>query len=249
MRKFVALLVTLACCTCSWAAKDSLFVAASANGGVPFTSALGVWWPDLPKKVRSGVPKDLASAQVVVWFHGGMTSNNCQKGFVAGDDFSKLFPNVIVVSASACRENHWVSATMESVIEAALDSVAARRKAPVDEVSLVGVSDGALGVLNYSMWGKRRVRDRLLVSSFGKLLGDAHAVATVQKMRTGRWRFLQGGNDRLFPVGEAKPWIEEFCRAVGADCSLRFDLSGEHDWSYWRENHLDWIREAVRTKK
>ncbi|WP_097034683.1 hypothetical protein [Fibrobacter sp. UWT3] len=193
------------------------------------------------------MPKDLASAQVVVWFHGGMTSGNCQKGFVAGDDFSKLFPHVIVVSASACRENHWVTATMESVIEAALDSVAARRKAPVNEVSLVGVSDGALGVINYSVKGRRRVRDRLLVSSFGKLLGDAPAVVGASpRMRDGRWRFLQGGNDRLFPAGEAKPWIEDFCREVRVDCMLRFDPAGEHDWSYWREKHLDEIREAIR---
>lgn len=213
-----------------------------------FTSAIGVWWPELPKKVRSAVPKNLASAQVVVWFHGGMTSGNCRKGFVAGEDFSKLFPNVIVVSASACRENHWVTPTMETVIEAALDSVAARRKAPVDEVSLVGVSDGALGVLDYSMRGKRRVRDRLLASSFGKLLGEARVLvgANAPRMREGRWRFLQGGNDRLFPAGEAKPWIEEFCRELRADCMLRFDVSGEHDWSYWREKHMDWVTEAFR---
>ncbi len=247
MRSLAVLFLILAFCACSWAARDSLFVTALANGGVPFKSAIGVWWPELPKKVRSGVPKDLASAQVVVWFHGGMTSGNCQKGFVAGDDFSKLFPHVIVVSASACREKHWVTATMESVIEAALDSVAARRKAPVDEVSLVGVSDGALGVLYYSMQGKRRVKDRLLMSSFGKLLGGAPEVAGASpRMRDGRWRFLQGGNDRLFPSGEAKPWIEDFCREVRADCMLRFDPAGEHDWSYWREKHLDEIREAIR---
>ena len=247
MRKFIALFFALAFCACSWAARDTLFVSASASGGgMSFTSAIGVWWPELPKKVRSGVPKNLASAQVVVWFHGGMTSGNCRKGFVAGEDFSKLFPNVIVVSASACRENHWVTPTMETVIEAALDSVAARRKAPVDEVSLVGVSDGALGVLDYSMRGKRRVRDRLLVSSFGKLLGPAGEIAAQPRVRSGRWRFLQGGNDRLFPAEQAKPWIEEFCRAVGVDCALRFDPAGEHDWSYWREKHIDWVTEAFR---
>jgi hypothetical protein len=27
---------------------------------------------------------------------------------------------------------------------------------------------------------------------------------------------------------------------------LRFDPAGEHDWSYWREKHLDEIREAIR---
>jgi enterochelin esterase-like enzyme len=31
-----------------------------------------------------------------------------------------------------------------------------------------------------------------------------------------------------------------------ANCTLWFDLSGEHDWSYWREHRLDEMREAIR---
>ena len=187
----------------------------------------------------------MAKAEVVVWFHGGMSSGNCQKGLVAGDDFAKLYPNVIVVSASACRTDHWATEKMMAAVDAALDSVAARCGSPVQDVSLVGVSDGALGAIVYSAQGKRRVKDRLLASSFGKILGDAPAVANAgPKMRDGRWRFLQGGNDRLFPSAQSKPWIEDFCREVRADCMLRFDPAGEHDWSYWREKHPDWIREA-----
>ena len=223
-------------------------------------SAVGVWWPvpskaktpaKVPAKAKAKLPVQFAKSDVVVWFHGGMTSGNCQKGLVAGDDFSKLYPDVIVVSASACRNDHWATGSMMAVIDAALDSIAVRRNAPVEEVSLVGVSDGALGVLIYSMHGKRRMKDRLLASSFGKLLGDARALAgtNAPRMRAGRWRFLQGGNDRLFPVTEAKPWIEDFCRELQADCVLRFDPAGEHDWSYWREKHPDWIREAFLTKK
>ena len=212
---------------------------------MPAANAVGVWWPSVPKASKTVFPVHAAKADVVVWFHGGMTSGNCQKGFVAGDDFSKLFPDVIVVSASACKISHWATQNMVAVVDAALDSVAARRGSPVDNVSLVGVSDGALGVIVYSGRGKRRVKRRLLASSFGKLLGPAGEMAAQPRMREGRWRFLQGGNDRLFPVGEAKPWIEDFCRAVGGDCILRFDESGEHDWSYWREKHLDWVREAV----
>lgn len=249
MRKVVALLVAV-CCACALAAgnPDSLYVTVlgQGNGVMPARNAVGVWWPVQPKSSKASFPHHAAKSRVVVWFHGGMTSGNCQKGLVAGDDFSKLFPDAVVVSASACRDNHWATQNMISAVDAALDSVAGRRKAFVEEVSLVGVSDGALGVIVYSMQGKRRVKDRLLVSSFGKLLGEASAVAAGPKMRSGRWRFLQGGNDRLFPVGEAKLWIEDFCRAVGVDCALRFDPAGEHDWAYWREKHLDWIREAIR---
>ena len=236
MRKFAALGFALLFGASVWAAgrPDTLFV----------NSATGVWWPEKKSLVQT------AKSDVVVWFHGGMTSGNCQKGLVAGDDFAKIFPNVIVVSVSACRDKHWATGTMMAAVDAALDSVAARRGSPVGEVSLVGVSDGALGVLVYSMQGKRRVKDRLLASSFGKLLGEARMLAGANsRMHEGRWRFLQGGNDRLFPAGEAKPWIEEFCREVRADCMLRFDPAGEHDWSYWREKHLDWIREAAPSGK
>ena len=202
------------------------------------SSATGVWWPAQPG----------SSKHVVVWFHGGMTSNNCQKGFVAGEGFSKIFPDVVVVSTSACRDKHWVTGTMVAAVDAALDSVAKRRASFVEEVSLVGVSDGALGVLVYSMQGKRRVKDRLLVSSFGPALGPASQVAAALTAKSGRWRFLQGGSDRLYPPHETLPWIQEFCKKVGVDCDLKYDPAGEHDWSYWQERHLDWILEAFLRK-
>jgi pimeloyl-ACP methyl ester carboxylesterase len=245
------LLFVLACCAWAAGTPDTLTVSFIDQESRMFVkSATGVWWPAQPKSSKASFPHHAAKSGVVVWFHGGMTSGNCQKGLVAGDDFAKLFPDVVVVSVSACRDKHWATEAMVSAIDAALDSVAKRRASFVEEVSLVGVSDGALGVMVYSMHGKRRVKDRLLASSFGKLLGSAAAVAGASpRMREGRWRFLQGGNDRLFPSGEAQPWIEEFCREVRADCMLRFDPAGEHDWSYWREKHVDWVREAVRAKK
>ena len=235
MARFL-LFVILACCTGLWATvvPDTVMVSAP---GLQNKNPVGVWWPAAKAKSR-----------VVVWFHGGMTSGNCQKGLVAGEGFSKLFPDVVVVSASACRENHWASENMMAAVDAALDSVAARRKSPVEEVSLVGVSDGSLGVIVYSMNGRRRVKDRLLVSTFGKLLGDAPLVAASPKMRSGRWRFLQGGKDRLFPSHEALPWIQDFCRNVGADCDVRYDPEGEHDWSYWEKNALRWIKDAIFMK-
>ena len=216
---------------------DSIVVSVQ---GSPVQSQTGIWWP-----------KTVAQAPVVVWFHGGMSSGNCAKGLVAGNDYAKLFPGKIVVSASACREHHWVTKTMIDAVDAALDSVAARRKSPVERVSLVGVSDGALGVLVYSLEGRRTVDDRLLMSSFGKMLGEPRAVAGVNagakasRMRLGRYRFLQGGKDRLYPSEMTVPWITEFCKAVQVDCELRFDPEGEHDWAYWKDKHLDWIREAT----
>ena len=220
-------------CSWAWGAKDTLSISVS---GVK--SEVGVWWP-----------KSSTDAPVLVWFHGGMTSGNCEKGLVAGEDLSKLYPSAIVVSASACRENHWATGPMMAVVDRALDSVAAVRKSPVKSVSLVGVSDGAIGVIVYSQVGARSVKDRLLVSSNGNLLGDARTVALVKKFKEGRWRFLQGGSDRLYPSGVTVPWIDSFCKTLQGDCDLKFDQAGEHDWSYWRGQRLDWIKDALQVKK
>ena len=218
-------------------------------GNTSVLSPTGVWWPKSVKLKKSTKIKyaSAAKSSVVVWFHGGMGSSNCAKGLVAGSDFAELHSDKIVVSLSACRENHWVTKGMIDAVDAALDSVASRRKSPVEHVSLVGVSDGSLGVLVYSLEGRRHVDGRLLMSSFGKLLGDASVVARAKpdRMRSGKFRFLQGGKDRLYPSSETVPWITEFCKTVQGDCELRFDPEGEHDWSYWKDKHLDWIREAT----
>lgn len=233
------------------ASPDSLLIDVRGASGTPsFQSPTGIWWPSVGKNAkakRKPVNNEYASkSPVVVWFHGGMSSSNCAKGLVAGGSFADFYEKKIVVSVSACRENHWVTKGMMDAVDAALDSVAALRKSPVDKVSLVGISDGSLGVLVYSLEGRRAVDDRLLMSSFGGFLGEPQAIASQMKMHSGRWRFLQGGKDRLYPSGKTVPWITEFCKTVQVDCELRFDPEGEHDWSYWWNKHMDWIHEAVR---
>ena len=232
----------------AFGAMDSLSVPVGASG---IQSPTGIWWPVTGKgKVKwKPVNNEYASkSPVVVWFHGGMGSSNCAKGLVAGEDFADFYPGKIVVSVSACLENHWVTKGMIDAVDAALDSVAARRKSPVEKVSLVGISDGSLGVLTYSLEGRRAVEDRLLMSSFGGFLGEPQAIASQKKMQSGRFRFLQGGKDRLYPSDKTVPWITEFCKAVQVDCELRFDPEGEHDWSYWKNKRMDWIKDAVREK-
>lgn len=232
MKKIFFVLAVLFASVVAFASQDSLAIEA---GGI--ISNVGVWWPDSTKK-----------APIVIWFHGGMSSGNCSKGFVAGDDFSKIYPKAIVVSASACRENHWATPQIVAVLERTLDSIAVVRKRPVEEVSLVGVSDGAIGVFFYSLNGRRHVQDRLLISSNGSLLGDAQKFASFQKYKEGRWRFLQGGSDRLYPTNLTVPWIDGFCKALKSDCDLRFDPAGEHDWSYWKNKRMEWILEAIKLK-
>ena len=108
---------------------------------------------------------------------------------------------------------------------------------------MVGISDGSLGVIAYSMWGKRKIINRILMSSYGESLGPAAQVATQPTLKSGHWRFIQGGADRLYPAEKTVPWIQEFCQNVGTTCDLKFDPQGEHDWSYWQNKHKDWILE------
>lgn len=263
MKRFcfaVAFLLASAFVANAFASPDSLMVdVRGATGTLSFQSPTGIWWPKAlenasakGKKTRTVKPagktarESASQSSVVVWFHGGMGSSNCAKGLVAGASFADLYPKNIVVSVSACRENHWVTKGMIDAVDAALDSVASRRKSPVEKVSLVGVSDGSLGVLVYSLEGRRAVDDRLLMSSYGGFLGEPQAIASQKKMQSGRWRFLQGGKDRLYPSDQTVPWITEFCKVVQVDCELRFDPEGEHDWSYWKGKRMEWIRDAIR---
>ena len=245
MNRNLGLWVLLFASSLAFAAPDSLVIDVH-SAKASFQSPTGIWWPkSVGKSARKSSAKR-ANAPVVVWFHGGMGSANCAKGLVAGTDFAELYPEKIVVSVSACRENHWVTPAAINAVDAALDSIAARRKSPVERVSLVGVSDGSLGVLVYSLEGHRAVEDRLLMSSFGAFLGEPANLASPKKMHAGRFRFLQGGKDRLYPSDQTVPWITEFCKAVQVDCELRFDPEGEHDWSYWKGKRMDWIRDAIR---
>ena len=197
---------------------------------------------DMPVGVWKGLNKK-PSVGIIVWFHGGMTSNNCQKGLVAGGALSKILPDYTIVSASACKQNHWVEPTTIEALDNALDSLARRQKKEVTEISLVGISDGALGVIAYSLWGKRKIKNRILISSYGESLGPAAQVAGQPVLKKGRWRFIQGGADRLYPAEKSTSWIQEFCRNVGTACDLKFDPQGEHDWSYWENKRKDWILE------
>lgn len=201
-----------------------------------FESPVGVWAP----AAREDSP-------IVVWFHGGMTSSKCAKGLEAGEGFSKFAPHAVVASPSACGRQVWPSEFGVKVTDALLDTLERRLGRRIAEVNLVGVSDGALGVVYYSLFGRRGVKHRLLVSSYLEPFGDPQQLAREPKLRLGAWTFLQGGSDRLYPAERTHPWLSEFCRARGANCTLHFDTAGEHDWSYWAEKRADWILEFVRS--
>jgi hypothetical protein len=114
-------------------------------------------------------------------------------------------------------------------------------------VWLLGVSDGGLGVLAYTLEGRRFVARRMLVSVWLGQLADPSVLARVPRVRQGGWRFFQGGSDRLYPKGNTVPWMREFCAGMGSlQCLVQFDAAGEHDWAWWRAHRLEWLKAALR---
>ena len=47
-----------------------------------------------------------AKSQVVIWFHGAMSSARCNKGLEAGRGFLEFVPQSIVISPSACKNEN-----------------------------------------------------------------------------------------------------------------------------------------------
>ncbi len=199
--------------------------------------AVGVWYPD--KMSNKNVP-------VVYWFHGGMRSSNCQKGLEAGKGFFELAEKALVISVSACGERDFLNPTTLAAFDASLDSLKKRFSFLADTVSLVGVSDGALGVFVYSLYGKRFIKNRLLVSSYLPLFGTAREWQDNPKFFTGKWTFFQGARDRLYRAEETFPWILDFCSVKSIRCQYEFDNLGEHDWSYWVKNKRRQIFDFIK---
>ncbi len=196
-------------------------------------------------------PVKVSRPRVLVWFHGGMQGKKCDKGYEAGAALvpflEKASRESAVLSVSACRENHWLSVAPLGAVDRMLDSLEARWKLKIDTVSLVGVSDGGLGVVGYTLYGKRAVLGRLLVSTNLAAVADARNLAKDPRVRLGTWTFLQGGSDRLYPSDRTVPWMEAFCSALGGkSCRIRFDERGEHDWSWWTLRRESWIRDFLR---
>jgi pimeloyl-ACP methyl ester carboxylesterase len=199
-----------------------------------FTSPSAVWHHGIPSQ-----PK------VIVWFHGGMQSTNCEKGLIAGNSLASLISDkssLVVLSASACESHHWLSTEALQVTDALMDSLEVRWKVKIMEVSLIGISDGGLGVLGYTLQGKRKVVSRMLISTNLTRAVDPQSLAAARRSQTGTWLFLQGGRDQLYSPEMVYPWLDSFCQSAGSKrCELKIDPRGEHDWSWWLQNRKEWL--------
>lgn len=198
-------------------------------------------------KSKGGPRINVKTAPVIVWLHGGMGSTNCAKGLTAGLALldSTLKVDALVASPSVCGENNWLHAGTP-VIDAMLDSIAKRRGTAIDSIWMVGVSDGGLGVVAYNVQGRRSVARRVLISTFPGMVADEIELAKMPRVRKGRWIFLQGGADRLYPLEQTMPWMQSFCAHLARkQCEIHQEAAGEHDWSWWIKNRAALLRSAL----
>lgn len=122
------------------------------------------------KAPRAGAPAPGAARPrelgLLLWFHGGMRSQNREKGLEAHRPLLAFADSArfVMASASAFAGRDWLSPATLRTVDALVDTL--RALYPLgDDLRLVGVSDGCLGILRYASAGKWRAGRKLLISS------------------------------------------------------------------------------------
>lgn len=193
----------------------------------PDSVACGITLPEggLPKGGRAGL---------IVWLHGGMRSANREKGYEAHRAWLGYIParRYFLCSPSAYGGAEWPTAQGLEHIETLIGYML--KTYPIDpkDVNMVGVSDGCLGVVAYSLQGSRPLHRRILISSAPQLVLPVESLVGRAEFKSGTWDFVQGGRDRLFPADQIMPYLERF-RADYPNARIHFFPDGEHDFSWY----------------
>ncbi len=204
----------------------------------PDSNACGITLPySAPNRKR------LRKPGLIIWLHGGMRSQNREKGleahralipFVAEDGY-------ILASPSAFGGQEWPTPQGIAHIDALIEYIASHYAFDGKDINLVGVSDGNLGVIAYSLQGKRELHRRILISSAPQLVLPLEALASQARFGRGSWDFLQGGRDRLFPPDQVIPYLKRW-ETLYPNSHLHYFPEGEHDFSFYSENASDLLK-------
>lgn len=189
-----------------------------------------------------GAPKG-RKAGLIVWLHGGMRSANREKGLEAHRGWLAYLParRYYVCSPSAYGGADWLTPQGQGHIEALIGHML--ESYPIDpaDISMIGVSDGSLGVIAYSLRGSRPLRQRVLISSAPQLVLPAENLPGQARFSQGTWDFVQGGKDRLFPADQVMPYLDRF-HALYPNARVHAFPEGEHDFSWYAEHVPDLLR-------
>jgi len=205
----------------------------------PDSNACGI--TPLPKARKAGL---------IVWLHGGMRSQNRGKGLEAHRallDFVR--PGAYYLcSPSAFGGEEWLTPQGLAHIDALIDYMLAHYPIDAKDINMVGVSDGSLGVIAYTLQGKRELHRRMLISSFPQLVVPPESLPGQARFATGTWDFFQGGHDRLFPADQAVPYLQQWEKTY-PNAHLHYFPDGEHDYSYYAANALDELKSVFSQEK
>lgn len=183
---------------------------------------------------------------LILWFHGGMRGPNREKGLEAHRpllDFVDPSAHVLA-SPSAFAGRDWLSPGALATTEALIDTLLSLHSIDPGNIRLIGVSDGSLAVLRYGRGGRRRSQALIMVSSLPQLAvppGDLHGDMRIAE---GRWNFLQGGRDRLFPKAYVVPYLREWVKLYPVS-RLHYFPEGEHDFSWYATHASPLLRELL----
>jgi acetyl esterase/lipase len=180
------------------------------------------------------LPKPLKSRPVIMWLHGGMRSRNTAKGWEAGRALLPLLkPGAyFICSPSAYMGSDWLSPAGLAHMDALLDYLARNYPARLDDLILIGVSDGCLGVLRYAREGLRKPGRFVMFSSYPPLAVNQDDLLKDPVYTSTRWDVFQGGRDRLFPAAQVFPLLQAWAKA-NAGVRLHLYPEGEHDFSWY----------------
>ena len=197
--------------------------------------------------VPSGRASKLGKAGLIVWLHGGMRSQNREKGFEAHRAWIGYTPpgRYYLCSPSAFGGAEWTTAQGLAHIDALIAHMLATYPIDPADINMIGVSDGSLGVIAYSLQGAHDLRRRILISSAPQLILPAENLGGQKRFAAGRWDFLQGGHDRLFPAHDVFPYLLRFT-SLYPNAHLHGFPEGEHDFSWWVEHTPDLLRGFFR---
>ena len=200
------------------------------------------------------VPKAAGASRrkpgLIVWLHGGMGSQNREKGFEA---HRALLPFVdpgayYLCSPSAYRGQEWPTPQGIAHIDALIDYMTAHYAFDPADINVVGVSDGNLGIIAYSLQGKRELHRRVLISSAPQLVLPLEALPGQTRFGTGSWDFLQGGRDRLFPPDQVIPYLQQW-EKLYPNAHLHYFPDGEHDFSFYSDQAAVLLKSLFSAEK
>ncbi len=187
----------------------------------------------LPAGVRAKGRK----AGLIVWLHGGMRSQNREKGYEAHRAWIGYAPatRYYLCSPSAYAGAEWPTPAGLAHTEALIAYMLKTYPIDAKDINMIGVSDGSLGVITYSLQGSHPLSKRVLISSAPQLVLPLESLAGQTRFTSGSWDFLQGGRDRLFPPDQVFPYLQRFT-SLYPNAHLHGFPEGEHDFSWWVAN-------------